>query len=258
MAPRRKRLRFGDEPLTHSMLPHMDGHSELSISCNNSLSRQTDHASLMAPVAPKAARPYGKCPWIHANCPEHLDLLSRLPQEDRYYLYSMKKVFHFPQRSVAEALLATFCKAVYPVLPIVDKPELADMLDKMYTGRASSPLLFHALFFCACQYADEQILHDAGFSSSAEAKLYFFRRAQALYAHDCEEEHIVVLQSLIFLSFWWMNYTEEKDMRYWLSCAVNLAMTIGLHKTIPESLNLSARKHAVWRRIFWSLFVSLA
>jgi hypothetical protein len=110
--------------------------------------------------------------------------------------------------------------------------------------------------FVACQGMDESQLHDAGFESVASAQVYFFRRAQLLYTFDCEPDHLLVLQSLIFLSYWWKDYTEEKDMRYWMGCAVKLAFFMGMHKTVPPSFEMSPHRRALWRRMFWALFVS--
>lgn len=251
----RKRLKFGDEQLAHSMLAHMHGHAELVVT-NDEHDLRVDRRQLVNPVAPRAARPYGTAPWIHADCQEHLDLLAHIPSEDRYYLYTMKKVFYFPPRSVAQALLETFFDTVYWILPIVDKCETGVMLEMLYTGRPTSPLLFHAIMFSACQHAEESLLRRAGFQTVTEAKDYFFRRAQLLYSFNTEPEQVVVIQSLMLMSYWWMDYTEEKDIRYWLVCAANLALTTGMHRSIPRSMNMAPNRRALWRRIFWTLFVS--
>lgn len=253
--PPRKRMKFGDEPLAHSMLPHMNGHAELLVNLDHQTDPEVNRLSLQSLLPPRAIHPFGKAPWINADCQGHLGLLAHLAAEDRYYLYNMKKVFQFPQRSVTCALVVTFFESVFPLFPIVDRCETAELFDKLYSHQQSSPLLFHSLLFIACQYVDEQVLHNAGFRTTSEAKIYFFQRAKLLYTHNCEPDHLVVLQSLIMLSYWWMDYTEEKDMRYWLSCAVNLALTMGMHRTVPKSLNMSPARTALWRRIFWSLFV---
>jgi hypothetical protein len=184
-----------------------------------------------------------------------MDLLRHLPLEDRYYLYNMKRVFKFPQRSVTTELIRAFFRSVYPLHPIVDRHVVADLYERLYTQQQSSPLLLHAMFFCASLYVDELVLREAGFQNSLEARIYFGTRARILYSYDCEPDHLVVVQTLILLSFWWMEYTEEKDMRYWMSCAVNLALTMGMHKTLPQSLNMSSASRRLWRRIFWTLFV---
>jgi hypothetical protein len=168
----------------------------------------------------------------------------------------MKNVFSFPQRSVSDQLLYVFLESVFPLFPIFDRRELLLWHERLYSHQESYPLLFHSLYFSACQFADERLIRDAGFSSVVEARIYFFRRAKALYSADCEPDHVIVVQSLILLSFWWMDYTEEKDMRYWVTCAVNLALTMGMHKKLPKSLNLSNARRKLWRRLFWTLYVS--
>jgi hypothetical protein len=236
----------------------MNGHAELLSTIDNQGSQRVQRKDLVSHVGPKALRPYGKSPWVQADCQHHLDLLGHLPPEDRYYLFNMKKVFYFPQKSIGEALILTFFESVYPLLPIVDKNLVTDQFAMLYTGQQSSPLLFHALMFCACQYVDAQQLHNAGFGTITSAKSYFFEKARLLYQFNCEPEHTVVVQSLILMSYWWMDYTEEKDMRYWLSCAVNLALSMGMHKTVPKTLNMPTGRHRLWRRIFWTLFASIS
>jgi hypothetical protein len=128
------------------------------------------------------------------------------------------------------------------------------MFNMLYNNQPSSPLLFHSLLFSACQYVDEEVLHSAGFSTVSEAKEYFFHRAKLLYIHNCEPDHLMILQSLILLSYWWTEFTEE-DMRYWLACVVTRAMSMGIHRTATKSLDISPWRNCLWRRIFWTLFV---
>lgn len=249
-------MKFGGESLAHSLLPLMDGHAELSSGHENGTAGKVNRESLRTLTAPLSKQHRGTAPWINADCQAHLDTLSHLPLEDRYYLYNTKKVFRFPQRSVTTELVRVFFQVVCPLQPVMDRRITTDLYLRLYTHQQSSPLLFHAMFFCACSFADEAIIHEAGFQDATEAKLYFGSRARILYSYDCEPDHLFVVQALILLSFWWMDYTEEKDMKYWLSCAVNLALTMGMHKALPKRLSMSPTYHSLWRRIFWTLFVS--
>ena len=253
----RKRVRFGDEPIAHSLFPHMAGHAELAVNVAEKRIPKVDWRSIGTLPSVKTSYPYASAPWLHADCQEHLDLLSHLSSTDQYFLYSLKKVFDFPQRSVADVLLRIFFESVYPLFPIVDRQQTAHLYTMLYGRRPSSPLLFQSIFFIACQFTDESVLRQSGFSSVWEAKMYFFENAKTLYSFDCEPDHQIVVQSLILLSYWWADYTEEKDMKYWISCAVNLALTMGLHKTVSQSLNMSTGRRRLWRRIFWTIFVSI-
>lgn len=251
-------MRFGDEPLAHSLLPHMMGHAELTVKLSTQTDQEINRRTLSLPRPMKVVHPCGDVPWINADCDEHLALLSHLEPQDQYYLYKLSGVFRFPQRSVGRALMVSFFESLFPLLPMVDRYETAALFDMLYTYQQSSPLLIHAIFFSACQYADKTVLDRAGFSSILQAKTYFFHRAKLLYMHDCEPDHLKVLQSLILLSYWWMDYTEEKDMRYWLACAVNLSMTMGMHRTVSSSVDMPVQRRRLWRRIFWCLLVRFA
>jgi hypothetical protein len=124
-APLRKRWRSGDEPLAHSTLPHMQDHAEVASNLSSKNDQDVKRENLQLPYPPRAVHPYGKSPWINAHCQAHLDLLAHIPPEDRYYLYNMKQVFQFPQRSVSRALMVTFFESVFPLLPIVDRCQTA-------------------------------------------------------------------------------------------------------------------------------------
>lgn len=193
---------------------------------------------------------------MHANCQAHLDLLAHLPPEDQFYLFHTKQVFCFPPRSVVDKLLTLFFESIYPLMPTVSRSNLQSLCRDLYRHTPSSPLLLHAFLFVACQFADLSLLRPAGFTSTWEAKHYFYQRAKLLYCHDCEVDTLRTLQALIFMSYWWADYSEEKDMRYWAGCAVSLALTMGMHKPVPESIAMHPSQNALWRRIFWSIFVS--
>lgn len=254
--PQHKCVKFRGESMAHSMLPHMEGHTELSLDASEQIWPSVDRALFYRSNPPKSTPPAGKCPWMHASCNAHINLLGHLPKEDQYYIFSIKKAFSFPPRSIAGQLLVIFFESVYPLMPIFNRKTVLQLYEAIYTNKPSSPLVFHAIFFTACHFADPSLLLGAGFNSVFEAKVYFFHRAKVLYFHDCEPDHMFVLQALILMTFWWMDYAEEKDMRFWASCAVNLAMTMGMNKARLNAIGVSPTQEAVWRRIFWILFVS--
>jgi len=128
------------------------------------------------------------------------------------------------------------------------------MYDDFVAGSVSSPLLHHAILFAACQYADMSVLEDAGFDSRRAAREYFHKRAALLYSMSCETNQLVLLQSLLLMSAWWTDHGEEKETRFWTTCACNLACSMGLHKAVAQDSILSTREKCLWRRIFWTLF----
>jgi hypothetical protein len=252
---RSKRIRFSGETLSHCILPNMDGHAEIPPSPDEKIMAPVDR-EILRQGSTISNNTVESVPWKWADCQAHMDLLGSLPEEDRYYLYMTKKVFRFPLRSIADKLIALFFSIIYPLYPIVDRQHTVESYQKLQSDQGSSPLLFHAIFYSACQYAPEHLLREAGFSGLAEAKSYFFQRAKLLHSFDCEPNQVHVVQSLMLLSSWWMDYTEEKETRYWLGSAVHLALTMGMHRTVPGSLDMSPANISLWRRIFWSLYVS--
>lgn len=251
-----KRIRFSGETLAHSILPNMDGHAEIPPSPDDKVMAPVDRELLRQGAPTVSDDILEGNPWKWADCQAHMDILRHLPEEDRHYLYMAKKVFRIPLPSIADKLIALFFRFVYPLYPIVDRQNTVESYEKLQNDQGSSPLLFHAIFFSACQYAPEHLLREAGFSNVAEAKSHFFQRAKLLHAFDCEPNQIHVIQSLMLLSSWWMDYAEEKETRYWLSSAVHLALTMGMHRTVSESVEMSQAHTILWRRIFWLLLVN--
>ena len=91
-------------------------------------------------------------------------------------------------------------------------------------------------------------------------KLTFYNRAVELYDANVETQSLVVIQSLILLSFWRGRVAEEKDTRHWLGIAISIAQRRGLHRSRKQgSLGPDARvpdrQKKLARRVWWSVYM---
>lgn len=168
----------------------------------------------------------------------------------------MKNVLLFPSRQVTEAYMISFIAYVLPGYPVIDRNQLQRMYNLFVEGVVVSPLLFHSIFYAASQYVDEGVFKQAGFESRSEGKGYFYRRAALLYSMDCERDQLLVVQSIIFISTWKFGYGEEKDTRHWIGCAFKLVQDMGMHASVSQSSKMTADERSIWRRTFWTVFVS--
>lgn len=79
--------------------------------------------------------------------------------------------------------------------------------------------------------ASTSLLSAAGYSDRATARKTHYLRAKALYDADYEMDRLTTAAALLLLGFWWANPDDQKDTNYWISCAVNVAQSLGIHRS---------------------------
>jgi hypothetical protein len=258
------RIVYTGETFNHAVFPHLTGHRPFPSSGNRqraqatseSKARPTVTQAIPAPTPPSANWTTKELPGSSegGNRP---NVLSHLAPEDAIYLCRVKNVLTFPSPAVADQFMQVFVTYFLPAYPVIDLNKLQAWYGDFASGVVRSVMLFHAIFFAASQYVDQSVLERAGFESRAEAKVYFYKRVTLLYGMDCEKDPLTIIQSLLFISPWWSYFSEEKETRYWITCVCNLAYSMGLHKTVSPSLNVTVEERSLWRRVFWVVFVSL-
>lgn len=251
-----KRIVYAGEILTHSILPHMTGHRSFQPQAyrqrlENNISSASPEMTIALPKIP-----YPSTLWASGRVYDETSQgpFNHLPPEDYLFLVQLKNILVYPCQRISDHLLTAFVRHFIPAFPIFDRGKLQSLFNEFARGNIKSPLLLHAILFAACQYADIGVLQEAGFDSRDAAKDYFHSRAVLLHAMNCEKEQFTLLQSLLCMSPWWTDYSEEKENRFWTTCAWNLAASMGLHKEVPAS-KMSFEERSLSRRIFWTIFV---
>ncbi|KAK6380202.1 hypothetical protein LTS17_005391 [Exophiala oligosperma] len=245
---------YSGEIVTHFVLPHMTGHRSFK-SCNRPPTCNNPAATIAQQSVSLVASPMPDPAWNHMQLSSSVDCFSNLASEDVVYLTEVKHCLAFPPMAAADDLFKAFVLHFLPAFPVFDRHQLRAAYGELACGHITSPLVLHAILFCACQYAPISTLEMAGFSSRQDAKAYFHHRAILLYSFNCEKIQLRLLQSIILISNWWSDYAEEKETRYWISNAANLAVSMGLHKAVPPSSKLNEKERSLWRKIFWTIFV---
>ncbi|OAL38362.1 hypothetical protein AYO20_02421 [Fonsecaea nubica] len=253
--PRRYFVYSGDT-LSYSFLPHMAGHRRFKRSSR--LVPETGQSTSMS---------LSNEPFPVATCPSHRwepkilqpttsgdTVFGHLNSVDTFYLTRLKNILYFPETSVARIFFLAFREHVLPTCPVTDRYELNEIYENFVNGHITCPMLLHSIFFSSSQYVSQDALTSAGFDSLHEAKAYFYERATLLYALNCEYDQLRIIQALLFVSMWWSDFSEEKGTKYWISCASNLALAIGLHKAVPAAARLSQQERSMWRRTFWTVY----
>ncbi|CAI7588985.1 unnamed protein product [Penicillium pancosmium] len=156
----------------------------------------------------------------------------------------------FPAPTACEVLIQAYFEWFHPCFPILDRPQVQNV----YQDNTISPLLLQGMLFVGVSLCSDLTLKTIGFTDRYQAKGVFYQRAKEIYDVGWETDTIVKLQSLFLLSFWRGGPTEERDVRFWLGAATDLAQKKGMHVMSKLSF-LSSRDQKIWKRIWWALYV---
>jgi hypothetical protein len=180
-----------------------------------------------------------------------------LQPEDLNYL-KVKGAFSLPTLQICKALVESYFEYVHPVSPFVDKSAFLTAYNVGGVQRVNLLLLW-SMFSASASYAELWVVRDAGYSTKAQMKESFLKRAKSLFYLSGEDEKIVLVQSALLISFWFADSNDVMQTWYWTGIAFDLAQTMGLHRN-PDRGNPSApvftvQNRRLWRRIWWNCVV---
>ncbi|KAJ5937079.1 hypothetical protein N7466_003529 [Penicillium verhagenii] len=156
----------------------------------------------------------------------------------------------FPSPAICDTLLQAYFEWFHPCFPILDRQTVYHA----YNEHTISPFLLQAMLFIGVSLCSDPALSSTGFTNRYQAKGLFYQRAKEIYDVGWETDMVIKLQSLFLLSFWRGGPTEERDVRFWLGAATNIAQKKGMH-VMSKLPFLGARDQKVWKRIWWALYV---
>lgn len=182
-----------------------------------------------------------------------LSIPNRILAEDIDFLQK-KGAFLIPEPNVRNELLRCYVQYVHPYLPLLDLEEFLTAISKNDGSSTVSLLLFQAVMFAASAYIDMRYLTAQGYDSRKAARKAFFSRVKLLYDFDYEIDRVVVVQSVLLMTYWYESPDDPKDIWHWLGVAISLARTIGLNCDTSNS-PLSLEKQKLWKRIWWCCYM---
>ncbi|KKK18225.1 hypothetical protein ARAM_002973, partial [Aspergillus rambellii] len=174
-----------------------------------------------------------------------------LPDEDLQFL-ATKGAFSLPDETLRNELLKTFALHVHPDLPVLDLSILLEAIANNNGESRISLLLFHAVMFSSTASIDPKHIHRAGYTSRKAARQEFFRKARVLYDFDVERDRVILIQSVLLMTYWHETPEDPKDFRYWLEIALSLAGSIAFYNR-SEWASETASK-GLWKRIWWCMY----
>lgn len=131
----------------------------------------------------------------------------------------------FPAPTTCDVLLQAYFEWFHPCFPILDRPQV----QQAYKDNTISPLLLQGMLFIGVSLCSDLALKTIAVTDRYQAKGVFYQRAKEIYDVGWETDTVVKLQSLFMLSFWRGGPTEERDVRFWLGAATDLAQKKGMH-----------------------------
>lgn len=177
------------------------------------------------------------------NHPAHLSA------PDISYLKA-KGAFERPKGELLDAMLAAFTERFYPLYSIVN---LAEFTEACKAGTLPW-ILLHALCFIGSTFCDLSVLHRAGFEGRWHARRQFYDRAKILFDVGYETNKIVLLQSVLMLSFWGPQMKSYWNPCSWVGFGVTIAESLGIHR-LGSSVQVDSKRRGLLKRLFWTLAV---
>ncbi|KAJ6002538.1 fungal-specific transcription factor domain-containing protein [Penicillium sp. IBT 35674x] len=173
--------------------------------------------------------------------------------DDIEYL-AKKGALSIPDDELRNELLRLYIKLVHPSMPILDVSQFVTPIIKADGSNPVSLLLFQAVMFVSISFIDIDILRCRGYTGRKSARKRFFNRVRLLYGLDCETDRLALLQSLLFMTFWYDAPADEKDTWHWMGVSLSLAQVMGIHRN-PENLKISPMAKRLRIRLWWSCFM---
>lgn len=181
-------------------------------------------------------------------------LPNKIAAEDVSYLHA-KGALTLPALPLQNALIQAYIEYVHPYMPLMDlHPFLTIVNNRDGFSGQTSLLLYHSVMFSATAFVDMKHLRDAGYATRKAARKAFFQKTRLLYDFDYEADRLVLVQSLMLMTYWYETPDDQKDTWHWMGVAISLAHTIGLHRD-PGATGMAPAKQKLWKRIWWSCFM---
>jgi hypothetical protein len=142
-------------------------------------------------------------------------------------LLRQRHLLHTLELPCLDKLLATYFRWFHPCFPIVTR---SDFLDKCASNQQSL-LVLNAVLLVAVTICDAQDLPLTGCETRYLARETFYRQAKTLYDADSDPDKVNNIVAVFLMSFWWGGSNDEKDSWHWLGIAINLAQSLGMHRS---------------------------
>lgn len=173
---------------------------------------------------------------------------SHLAECDIVYLKA-KGAFDYPDNATFEPLFRSYIERFHPLYSIVRK----DQFEKACHERRLPWIILHAVCFIGATFCDRVVIHQSGFKSRLEARLSYYEKAKVLFTLGYETDRIVLLKSILMLSFCGPHLQSYWNPGSWVGFGVTIAVSLGLHRVAGSVRTHSKEDTSLLRRLWWTL-----
>ncbi|KAJ5893078.1 hypothetical protein N7504_009769 [Penicillium tannophilum] len=180
-------------------------------------------------------------------------LPNRIAREDLEFL-RFRGALTIPESGLRNELLRSYIQWVHSFMPVLNLQELLRCVAENDPDGNISVLLFQAVMFVGTAFVDIKHLQAAGYSTRKDARNAFFIRLRLLYSLDCEEDRIVILQTVLLMTYWSdPENSLQRDIWDWIGVCNTQAHSIGLNKD-PSTAEIDPRLKRLRTRLWWCLY----
>ncbi|KAJ5536514.1 hypothetical protein N7513_009700 [Penicillium frequentans] len=156
---------------------------------------------------------------------------------------------------VCDELIRCYFHHVHFFQPVVEAPSFLNEYVQNGTNNIS-PVLFWSMLLAATNYADIEVLQRAGFESRKAMKRAMYKRAKAFYDVDRRTDKLVLIRSVLLMSFWYTDAQDHTGASHWIGIAITLAQGIGIHRCSNSQTRnnhpSSSEHQRLTRRLWWT------
>ena len=120
-------------------------------------------------------------------------------------------------------------------------------------GKQKLPwILLHTVCFVGATFCDLSVIYNAGFKKRWHTRRLFYDRAKVLFEVGYKTNKIVLLQTVLMLTFWGPQMKSYWNPCSWVGFAVTIAESLGIHR-LRISARMSPKDKGLLRRLWWTL-----
>lgn len=187
------------------------------------------------------------------------------PKISQYFRYGITTAEEFslnlwtspkplPPYSECAKYLSVYKSRIYPLFPVLDLPDLAQIFAK-FAAKDAQSLSVSDLPSLACCYAVTSIGMDATSGQPSEPATEYLTSAYSMYAHIVAAPYQRSIQALLLLALALRARHKEGVAWHVIGHAVRMAQSLGLHRLQKDAMPDALRKNMILdRNIWWSLF----
>ncbi|KAF2247885.1 hypothetical protein BU26DRAFT_519683 [Trematosphaeria pertusa] len=161
-----------------------------------------------------------------------------------------KGAFEMPQDELLSALVGAFLDKFCTLYSIVNR----DKFVQLYEQQKLPWILMHAVCFIGATYCDQAVIHRSAMQSRWHARRCFYDKAKVLFDLGYETDKIILLQTVLLLTFWGPQMKSYWNPCSWIGFGVTIADSLGIYKS-NSSAHQPPAGRSLLRRLWWTLAV---